>query len=331
MARQYLNLPAAPPDPAFDLMAKYDADPHPNKVSLIAGAYRDENGWPWVLPSVKQVRHANSRHQSTIYSPTNTNPIPFPRPSPVSPTPRTTNTSPSQAHLPFSSTREPNDVIVLQACVYNPTGVALTHTRWAEVLELVRRKRLFVVLDSAYQGFATGDVDGDAWAVRYFVEELLLSTEGQHLGLCVAQSFSKDFGLYGERVGALHLAVPWGFGLESPRSQLVGLARAEYSNPPRFRAMNAETVFGDRELRAQWERDSRTVSDSFGKVRRALRERLVHNGTPGDWSHTERQIGMFSYTGLDSEQVAWLQEEYHSYLLPSGRVSLCGLNEANAG
>lgn len=221
---------------------------------------------------------------------------------------------------------ERNDVIILQACAHNPTGVDLSKTQWIEVSDLVQRKKLFTVFDSAYQGFATGDVDGDAWAVRHFVENVLASET--HPGLCVAQSFSKNFGLYGERVGALHLVVPQHLSAKGALSELMLISRAEYSNPPRFGASIVETVLGDQGLRAQWKVDLNTMSSRIQRMRGLLRQRLEKE-TQGDWSHVEKQIGMFSYTGLTEKQVSRLQKEFHIYLLPSGRMSVCGLNEDN--
>lgn len=221
---------------------------------------------------------------------------------------------------------EPNDVVVLQACAHNPTGVDLTRSQWVQVAEIIREKGMFAVFDSAYQGFATGDVDGDAWAVRYLTE-LVLGTSS-HPGLCVAQSFSKNFGLYGERVGALHLVVPPHLSAQAARGELMAIARAEYSNPPRFGASIVEAVLGDPDLRSQWETDLDTMSSRIRRMRRELRQRLEQK-TGKDWSHVETQIGMFSCTGLDEEHVLRLREEFHVYLLPSGRVSVCGLNDGN--
>lgn len=222
-----------------------------------------------------------------------------------------------------------HDVVILQACAHNPTGVDLSRPQWIRVVEVVKRKKLFVVFDSAYQGFATGDVDGDAWAIRYFVKQLILDGEADHPGLCVAQSFSKNFGLYGERVGAIHLVVPRHLSAEGARSELSARARAEYSNPPRFGASIVEMVLGDERLRGQWDRDLETMSVRTQTMRRELRQRLEHNRVPGNWSHIETQIGMFSYTGLSEAQVARLRKEFHIYLLPSGRASICGLNGGN--
>lgn len=117
--------------------------------------------------------------------------------------------------------------------------------------DLVKKKKLFPVFDSAYQGFATGDVDADAWAIRYFTELMLSDAESK---------LSKNFGLYGERVGALHLVVPPGLSAEGAKSRLTLLARAEYSSPVKFGASIVETVPGDAKLKAQWEGDLITMS-----------------------------------------------------------------------
>ncbi|KAI9044849.1 uncharacterized protein KD926_011022 [Aspergillus affinis] len=390
MANQYLDLEVAPADIAFGLMADFDANPHPKKVSLIAGAYRDENGKPWVLPSVKEAKKRLSKatheylgiagspnfinlSKDLIFGPltsslqantasiqtvsgTGANHIAATflarhlRPNRVFiPSPTWINhksiwemAAVPVAEYPYYSSAtkgvdlpgmlstldhaEPNDVVILQACAHNPTGVDLTKSEWMQVTGLVQRKKLFVVFDSAYQGFATGDVDGDAWAVRHFVENVL--ADSAHPGLLVAQSFSKNFGLYGERVGALHLVVARCFSAQGARSELMGIARAEYSNPPRFGASIVETVLGDKDLRTQWKVDLDTMSSRIHKMRSLLRRRL-EGETGRDWSHVEKQIGMFSYTGLTKEQVSQLQEEFHIYLLPSGRMSVCGLNEGN--
>ncbi|KAL3468847.1 pyridoxal phosphate-dependent transferase [Aspergillus californicus] len=166
-----------------------------------------------------------------------------------------------------------------------------------------------------------------AWAVRYFVEQLTLQGKAGHPGLCVAQSFSKNFGLYGERVGALHLVMPGLLSAQGALSELVSLARAEYSNPPRIGESIVETILADQQLRAQWETDLDTMSSRIKATRRELRRTLGENETPGDWSHIESQIGLFSYTGLGKEMVTRLQKEFRVYVLPSGRASIYGLNE----
>jgi aspartate aminotransferase len=224
---------------------------------------------------------------------------------------------------------EPKDIVILQACAHNPTGVDLSKDQWVQVADLVCRKKLFVVFDIAYQGFASGNVHGDAWAVHHFAATIRDSSGTQAgLGMFVAQSFSKNFGLYGERVGALHLVVPAHLSAQGASGELMAIARAEYSNPPRFGASIVETVLGNPALRSQWEADLDTMSSRMRRMRRELRKRLEKE-TGQDWSHLEMQIGMFSYTGLSKNQVSRLRKEFHVYLLPSGRLSVCGLHDEN--
>ncbi|CEL01821.1 hypothetical protein ASPCAL01399 [Aspergillus calidoustus] len=400
MQNQYLDLSIPPADPAFTLMADFEADHHPRKVSLIAGTYRDEYGNPWVLPSVREAKKILSdithEYSAIAGSPTFINlakELVFGRSllsrlednaasiqtvsgtgaNHLAATFLARHLRPARVLIPaqtwinhksiwemagvpvaeypyyslatktvdftgmldtLENIAETSDVVILQACAHNPTGVDLSQAQWMQVADLVRRKNLFVVFDSAYQGFATGDVNGDAWAVRHFAENILLTNKTKmahpHRGMsmCVAQSFSKNFGLYGERVGALHLVVPPHLSAQGACGELMAIARAEYSNPPQFGSRIVETVLGDSALRAQWERDLETMSSRIRKMRRELRRRL--EGETGlDWSRLETETGMFTYTGFDKGQVARLRGEFHVYLLPSGRMSVCGLNESN--
>ncbi|KUL88880.1 hypothetical protein ZTR_03537 [Talaromyces verruculosus] len=390
MVNQYLNLPIAPADAAFGLMADFDADPHLNKVSLIAGAYRDGNGKPWILPSAKEllseatheylgiagsptfldlakdlvfgslasslqkniasiqtVSGTGANHLAATFLARHLHPnrvfisaptwinhrsiwemagVPVVEYPYYSPGTKNVDIAGMLAALDCA---EPNDIVILQACAHNPTGVDLSKDHWMQVVDLVCRKKLFVVFDNAYQGFASGNVDEDAWAVRHFAATILSSTETHAgLGMCVAQSFSKNFGLYGERVGALHLVVPSHLSAQGACGELMAIARSEYSNPPRFGASIVEMVLGDPVLRSQWKADLDTMSSRMRRMRRELRKRLEKE-TGRDWSHVETQIGMFSYTGLNKDQVARLRDIFHVYLLPSGRLSVCGLNDEN--
>lgn len=192
---------------------------------------------------------------------------------------------------------DPKDVAILQACAHNLTGVDLGKSQWTEVASVIKRKNLFVVFDSAYPGFATGDVDGDAWTVRYSVEQLILNTEAEssHPGLCIAQSFSKNFGLYGERVGAVHLVVPRHLSSQGAKSELMSLARSVYSNPPRFGASIVQTMLGDDPLRHQWQEDLNAMNARIKTTRWELWRRLEDLGTPGDLSHIESNWVVWLY------------------------------------
>jgi aspartate aminotransferase len=216
-------------------------------------------------------------------------------------------------------------VILLHACAHNPTGVDPTQDQWRELADLIRQKKHFTFFDCAYQGFASGDLARDAWAVRHFIE--------QGFELVVAQSFAKNFGLYGERAGCFHyVAAP---APDAPttatrvHSQLTLLQRSEISNPPLYGARIASTVLNDQALFAEWEDNLRTMSGRIQDMRTALRSKLEELGTPGTWNHITDQIGMFSFTGLSEKQVAKLREDYHVYMTKNGRISMAGLNTRN--
>jgi aspartate aminotransferase len=202
-------------------------------------------------------------------------------------------------------------VILLHACAHNPTGVDPTEDQWKQIAEVMRSRSHFPFFDTAYQGFASGDLVRDSWAIRYFVE--------QGFELCVAQSFAKNFGLYGERTGAFHFvsapgpdAAP---ACSNIASQLAILQRSEISNPPAYGARIASRVLNDPVLFKEWEADLRTMSGRILEMRQGLRDRLEKRGTPGSWDHITSQIGMFSFTGLSEEQVLTLRSKWHVYMV----------------
>jgi aspartate aminotransferase len=218
-----------------------------------------------------------------------------------------------------------HSIVVLHACAHNPTGVDPTQEQWKQIAEVVKRRNLFPFFDTAYQGFASGDLARDGWAIRYFVD---LGFE-----LLIAQSYAKNFGLYGERAGCFHFVA--GPGPDSNdrntrvASQLAILQRSEISNPPAYGARIASKVLNDKALFAQWEADLRTMSGRIIEMRKALRSKLEELDTPGTWNHITDQIGMFSFTGLNEKQVAKLRSEGHIYMTKNGRISMAGLNTKN--
>lgn len=228
---------------------------------------------------------------------------------------------------------EEDDVVILHACAHNPTGADPTHEQWSELAQLFKRKKLFAFFDSAYQGFATGDVDADAWAIRHFYKVLFEksseNTSAGPQGMCIAQSFAKNFGLYGERVGALHLIFQPEIQSAGLYSQLRRLIRAEFSNPPLFGARIVYTILSDPQLRARWEQDLQAMCGRIKRVRQLLRQEIEKQRLGENWRHIETQIGMFSYTGLSRDQVLRLQDVHHVYIMPNGRVSMSGVNEGN--
>uniref|UniRef100_A0A1I8NTU3 Aspartate aminotransferase, cytoplasmic n=1 Tax=Stomoxys calcitrans TaxID=35570 RepID=A0A1I8NTU3_STOCA len=212
-------------------------------------------------------------------------------------------------------------VIILHACAHNPTGCDPTQEQWVKIADLMERKKLFPFFDSAYQGFASGDPDYDAWAVRYFVK--------RGFEIFCSQSFAKNFGLYCERVGNLTIVCNTTEHKAAVQSQFTLLIRGMYSNPPAYGSRIVSTVLNNADLRKEWMDCIKTMSGRIIKMRQALRSRLEELKTPGTWNHITQQIGMFSYTGLNEKQVRILIDEYHIYLLKTGRINMCGLNENN--
>ncbi|CED84537.1 aspartate aminotransferase [Phaffia rhodozyma] len=212
-------------------------------------------------------------------------------------------------------------VIMLHACAHNPTGVDPTHEQWRELSKLIKEKKHFPFFDMAYQGFASGDTDYDAFAVRHFVEE------GHQIVL--SQSFAKNMGLYGERTGAFSVVCADPEEKARVDSQLKIIIRPLYSNPPTHGARLAATILGNEKMNAQWLTEVKGMADRIIEMREALYEGLVTRHTPGDWTHIKNQIGMFSFTGLSKEHTVELAQKAHIYMTADGRISMAGLNSSN--
>ncbi|XP_055343806.1 aspartate aminotransferase, cytoplasmic-like [Paramacrobiotus metropolitanus] len=213
-------------------------------------------------------------------------------------------------------------VVILHACSHNPTGVDPTRDEWKEIVKIIKARKLFPVLDSAYQGFASGDLDADAWAVRHFAE--------QGLEFVCAQSFAKNFGIYSSRVGNLVVVTSKAETVPKIKSQLTILVRGNYSNPPAQGARIVSAVLNDEKLTQLWKEHIRTMSGRMKNMRQLLRGKLEALGTPGTWNHLTDQIGMFAYTGLTEAQCQQLIDKHHIYLLKSGRINVCGIAPGNA-
>lgn len=212
-------------------------------------------------------------------------------------------------------------IIVLHACAHNPTGVDPTMDSWKKISEVCKERDHIVFFDNAYQGFASGDPVQDAQSFRYFVEQ-------GHMPL-VVQSYAKNFGLYGERVGALNVVCETKNEANAVHSHLQILIRASYSNPPLYGARLVSTVFSDAGLKTQWEQDVKEMAHRIRSMREGLVSSIVQAGSKKSWRHITDQIGMFAFSGLNSEQVARLIAEYNVYMTSDGRISIAGLNTKN--
>ena len=209
-------------------------------------------------------------------------------------------------------------VVLLHGCAHNPTGVDPTKAQWEQIADLCQHKGLLPFFDVAYQGFASGSLDEDAFAPRLF--------ESRGIEFICAQSYSKNLGLYGERVGALNFVLADAQSAGRVLSQVKRLARAMYSNPPVHGARIVATVIGDPELYAAWKAEMQSMAGHINGVRTALEAALKKREPSRDWSFVTRQIGMFSFTGLSAAQVAYMAKTWSIYMTSNGRISLAGLS-----
>ena len=215
---------------------------------------------------------------------------------------------------------------LLHACAHNPTGVDPTPEQWNKIADIFEQRQLFAFFDCAYQGFASGDLNKDAASVRLFIQRRIPSL--------VCQSFAKNAGLYGERIGALHLIGKDNDETERLRTQYSVFQRAEISNPPAFGARLVSSLLNSTENFNQWEKDIKYMADRIINMRQVLFDLLTNKlKTPSPngqgWDHIVKQIGMFSFTGLNADQCQKLIDKHHIYLTANGRISMAGLNSSN--
>ncbi|SCU86240.1 LADA_0D13256g1_1 [Lachancea dasiensis] len=382
------QIPYAQPDPIFELTAEYNRDGSTKKVNLGQGAYRDENGMPWVLKSVIQAKRAieGSGHEylpilgledfrkgctkllfgeespivlenrvgssqsisgtgslhlvaiflANYYSTTHKVFIPDP----------TWNNHRAifegagfdvqlysyfdSHHMALYFERLQEDllrcpegsIVVLHACAHNPTGIDPSFEQWKKIGKIVKDKHLFPIFDAAYLGFNSGSIDTDCWAIRYFFHDLNLTG-------AVCMSFSKNMGLYGERVGCVQIITNTFDEAKNVESILSKLQRSEVSNPPAYGARLATAIFSSKEYMQQWKIDLRTMSCRINTMRKLLVDNLRKHNAPGSWVHVIDQNGMFGFLGLTETEVKDLRLDHHIYMAANSRISIAGLNEAN--
>ncbi|KRH78650.1 MAG: aromatic amino acid aminotransferase [Ferrovum sp. 37-45-19] len=211
-------------------------------------------------------------------------------------------------------------IIVLHACCHNPSGVDLTDDQWHTIIDIVKAKNLVPFLDLAYQGFSKS-IDEDGLVIKKFVAAGLVTF--------VSNSFSKSFSLYGERIGAFHIACQSKEEAGRVLSQLKRVIRTNYSNPPAHGAQIVATVLGNAELRALWEKELGAMRNRIKEMRVLFVNQLKESLPQHDFSFVAQQNGMFSFSGLTKEQVHQLRDNYSVYAVDSGRICVAALNKNN--
>lgn len=387
----WANVEQGPPDAILGITEAFKKDSNPNKMNLGVGAYRDDNGKPYVLPCIKKAEQRvvgsnldkeyagivgipsftkasaalalgsenpliRNETVSTVQSISGTGALRiggaflqkfYPGSKTVYlPNPSWANHGPVFKHsgmevgsyryydkntcgldingcLEDLSKLPEKSIVLLHACAHNPTGVDPTFEQWKEISDVIKTRNHFVFFDMAYQGFASGDLDRDAQAVRLFVED-------GHLPI-LAQSYAKNMGLYGERVGAFSVMCDSKEVKNAVESQVKILIRPLYSNPPIHGARLANEVLNNKELYNEWLVEVKEMADRVIDMRQHLKDNLAKEGSIRDWSHITNQIGMFCYTGMNQDQVAKMTKDHSVYLTKDGRISIVGITSKNVG
>eukprot|EP00698_Gefionella_okellyi_P006474 TRINITY_DN15808_c0_g1_i1.p1 TRINITY_DN15808_c0_g1~~TRINITY_DN15808_c0_g1_i1.p1 ORF type:complete len:420 (-),score=94.45 TRINITY_DN15808_c0_g1_i1:29-1288(-) len=377
-----------PEDPILGLTVAFNKDTFEKKVNLGVGAYRDDNGKPFVLPSVREAeKRIFEKKLDHEYAPIAGAPgfskeaakLVFGEDSPALKDSRVASVQAISGtgalrvgfefarrfmgeipiYLPNPSWGNHKNIIkdsrlqlkeyrywdaktrgldfagltadlkaapkgsfiTLHACAHNPTGVDPSLAQWKELSALCKDQGHFVFFDSAYQGFASGDPARDAAPIRQFI------ADGHNV--VVAQSFAKNMGLYGGRVGAFHVVCADAAEQDRVMSQLKILIRPMYSNPPIHGARIVEMVLSDPALRKAWDQDVKLMADRIISMRHALKGGLKKAGSKLNWDHITNQIGMFCFTGLSGDQVKTMINTHHVYMTADGRISVAGLTSKN--
>ncbi|SUI55457.1 Aspartate aminotransferase [Shewanella putrefaciens] len=214
----------------------------------------------------------------------------------------------------------PDDVVLFHACCHNPSGMDFTTEQWDKVVALTKDQGFTPLIDMAYQGFGDG-VDIDAYGVRQMAAAV------DNMILC--SSCSKNFGLYRERIGSCSVIAKDANTANIAQSVLLYVVRCLYSMPPAHGAAIVETILGSKELTQEWLDELKVMRDRINGNRAILVDKLKANGVNRDFSFIARQKGMFSFLGVNPEQVARLQKEFSIYMVGSSRISIAGISEDN--
>lgn len=215
---------------------------------------------------------------------------------------------------------ERGDVVLLHGCCHNPTGIDPTPEQWQILAKMSAQKGWLPLFDFAYQGLANG-LEEDAYGLRVFAE--------YNPELLVASSYSKNFGMYNERVGAITLVAENEDIANRAFSQIKAIIRTLYSNPASHGGATVAMVLQDEQLKAQWIEELDEMRARIKKMRQQFVDLLKEYGAKQDFSFIVKQNGMFSFSGLTVQQVDRLKEEFAIYAVRSGRINVAGITENN--
>jgi aspartate aminotransferase len=213
-----------------------------------------------------------------------------------------------------------DDAVLIHACCHNPSGMDLSLEQWHEVAEVAADVGFTPVIDMAYQGFGHG-LDADAFGLR-----LMADTVEQ---MIVCSSSSKNFGLYRERIGACSIIAKNASTADVVSSVLLTVVRVNYSMPPAHGAAIVETILSSEELTNQWHAELQHMRERIGGVRRLLVDKLAASGVSRNFDFITTQNGMFSFLGIDKDQIQRLQDEFSIYIVGSSRINVAGISPDN--
>eukprot|EP00062_Callorhinchus_milii_P024513 gi/632984501/ref/XP_007909170.1/ PREDICTED: aspartate aminotransferase, cytoplasmic-like [Callorhinchus milii] len=211
-------------------------------------------------------------------------------------------------------------IISLHTSSHDPRALDPTPSQWKQVAEVMKRKKLFPFFTITCQGLSSGDLDRDVWAIRHFVTE--------KFEMFCAQSFSRNFGLYTERIGALTMVTRDNNSLVRLRGQMAKILQATYYNPPAMGARIITTILNNSALLAEWKENLKVMVERLMLIREKLKEELRILGTPGNWDHITQQSGTYVILGLNASQIHYMEGK-HVYLTLKGQMNASKLNSAN--
>jgi len=219
------------------------------------------------------------------------------------------------------SAAKPGTILILNAAAHNPTGVDPTPEQWRILAKLAKSKGLLPFFDSSSQGLASGNLDNDVRPIHIFLEE--------GLQMLIAQSFSKNMGLYGDRVGAIHIVCTSSDIAHIVATQLNLTVRCMYGIPPIHGGRIVEKILRNPQYKAEWKQDLQMISDRLKQTRALLFAEIKALNIPGNWSHITKQTGLYWYTGLTMEQNETLAQKHKIPFIKQGRMNISYVNQTN--